>query len=283
MPLFMIIAGYFSNHTLDKGFVQLIKYKAIQLLLPCFTWSFIMFLFNIQVNDNSPFGIFWFLPCLFICYTLLWFVKKVRNKLVRIILIFLLSIITGRYHFPQMFICFALGSFLYSYPNLFSSKVLLIVSGLVFLLILSQWHLLFNYPLYRLMDVINSNITVLGSINHLLILLIGISGALFCICIFNTLLSRLGSDNYRLLKFISVAGGKTLGIYVIQEIVLEKIVGEYVKLDTVNSIVSNYIIFPCISIGMIYVSVIILNTVEKSKYLSLMLFGSNSNKILSKS
>lgn len=43
LPLFMIIAGFFSLLSMNMGLADFLKKKGSQLLLPCLTWSLILY------------------------------------------------------------------------------------------------------------------------------------------------------------------------------------------------------------------------------------------------
>lgn len=53
LPLFMMIAGFFSLSSLRLNFKQLLIKKGCQLLLPCITWGFILYCY---CNNEFMYG-----------------------------------------------------------------------------------------------------------------------------------------------------------------------------------------------------------------------------------
>lgn len=82
MPLFMMVSGMFVGSSLKMGFIDLLRKKFKQLLLPvitCTLFSIVYFLlmrghcnYSVEVIGNS-----WFLKTLFICYILYWLIKQI--------------------------------------------------------------------------------------------------------------------------------------------------------------------------------------------------------------
>ena len=79
MPLFMMISGYFAYSSLRKPLWDVMKKKAIQLLLPSVSWFLIVsvlamvlhraFTFErIEMIGVSMLSSYWFLKSLFMCY-----------------------------------------------------------------------------------------------------------------------------------------------------------------------------------------------------------------------
>ena len=91
MPLFMLLCGYFFGSSLKLTFVELVKKKFVQLVIPSLSAFFIMYVFVTATNYNpcpelmdfSWFGFFnavWFLKCVFFCYLIGYlFLKTLRN------------------------------------------------------------------------------------------------------------------------------------------------------------------------------------------------------------
>ena len=84
MPLFMLLCGFFvSNRMLKLSFVDMLKAKSIQLLLPAVTCTVICCLYLFFARDTVNFrdeiiGNSWFLKTLFVYYVLFWLLKHTK-------------------------------------------------------------------------------------------------------------------------------------------------------------------------------------------------------------
>lgn len=87
MPLFMMIAGYFSCSSMKLSFWDVVKKKAKQLILPCVSWGVLSFvLLHFTLGNNLSFLTtvienFWFLKSVFICYLLGWMANAMKDTL----------------------------------------------------------------------------------------------------------------------------------------------------------------------------------------------------------
>ena len=123
MPLFFVIAGFlfFNSHSYDvKGIVKWIEDKATRLLVPYLFWSFIglvpkyyvengglvglsfsYILGTIVVPRQSIWGHFWFLPVLFLTYSVfaLWR-KFITDKNAKVMCVFSLIVFCVFYYLP---------------------------------------------------------------------------------------------------------------------------------------------------------------------------------------
>ena len=73
-------------------------------------------------------------------------------------------------------------------------------------------------------------------------------------------------------------GRYTLGIYILQSIILETIMAEYIKVDTWGGLLANlsfdnYILFPIISYGVMVVCAYTTKWIEKKSPISFWLLG----------
>lgn len=81
MPLFMMLCGYFFGSSLKRSFGSMIRRKAIQLLIPSATLTVLVYGL-IAVTGFNPFpemfgadftsimNVLWFLKCVFLCYAI---------------------------------------------------------------------------------------------------------------------------------------------------------------------------------------------------------------------
>lgn len=134
MPLFFLLAGIFHP---KKSNFQVIKKRVQQILIPYFLWSFLLFIFWFFIGrkfgessllDLSPLknfiGIFfsqgdttymnwgipmWFLPSLFLTFLIFYWIQKIKNSILKIILC--LTCITIGFILPKVFNVYFFWSF----------------------------------------------------------------------------------------------------------------------------------------------------------------------------
>ena len=282
MPLFMMIAGYFSSSSLRNSFPELIKKKSIQLLLPCITWGILLWgmstaakIINNESSSASSTDIIlsiyytlkynlWFLKSLFICFVL-FFPLKFCTNVYYILVYLMISLVLSQYILEYsvylMYPSFVCGYLLYEYRELIYANIyrLLIPTGILFLVMILFWdesfwtgndHLLFR-RVFRL--------------------ILGNSGAVALILSFNLLFKN--GSNSRFINKCSELGQFTLGIYIIQSILLEFIMARFIKMDRLDFITFNFVVAPLISIFMFYVCIQIIHLIRRSKHLKFVLLG----------
>lgn len=93
MPLFMMVAGFFSKSSLTLKFASFFKKNITHLLLPVITGCLFVMCLSLMTGFFIGVGVFithyWFLKSLFICYVLTWitinatslFAKQIRFQI----------------------------------------------------------------------------------------------------------------------------------------------------------------------------------------------------------
>lgn len=126
MPLFMLVAGYFSASSYKLDFKSLIVKKTKQLIIPMLFWSILIFLaiqFFRQLTHKPilPFvelfvtfaTCFWFLKSLFICYVMLFLILKLKYKKTLFlwggVMMLIFSQFVSIWNVNTMFPCFLAG------------------------------------------------------------------------------------------------------------------------------------------------------------------------------
>lgn len=133
MPLFMMLSGMFFKHTLDKPFWPMIKIKCRTLLLPLFSWSIILLLFQLFVatpfnewvygvkdwfSSGGPLRGYWYLKCLFLYLVIGYIaVKSLKNKLFAAVVTTALFLFLPNVNFSRMMIIFFWTGYGYSIVN----------------------------------------------------------------------------------------------------------------------------------------------------------------------
>lgn len=150
LPLFMMIAGFFSLSSMNLHFLDFVKKKGVQLLLPCLMWGLILYVL-IAIMDNflgaqisySPFFVFfqhfWFLKSLFVCYLIAYLGNKIcRSISWWIVLTLAIAHISTTHQIPIMYFCFLAGILLRLHFQKFKSniKVVTCLSGTIFIILL---------------------------------------------------------------------------------------------------------------------------------------------------
>lgn len=301
MPLFMIISGYFSTSSMELPIVSFFNKKFIQLILPCISWGILWWLkdpiisifhheYQLHFSKLITFIInnFWFLKSLFFCY-LLYYITNIftgRKKQATFIVICFISLFITKYNINFMYPCFITGIFIKKYVNIkklnlfssFKSSIILIV----FILLLLHWNS--NYLKYDFSELFSSNfinknnIMIISEYFYMLFyrILIGITGGISFILIFNTIFNHPRKNQFY--SYCCEWGTYTLGIYILQYFLLERFMVKFICLDDYPFILSNFIIFPIISIAIILLCILIIKQIKKYQFLSLILLGFNISK-----
>lgn len=142
MPLFMMISGYFSKSSMKLSFAEILKKKFSQLVLPCLSWTIIMWCGYICLdvigmhwgNKGLTTDHFielllnnlWFLKSCFLCYILCFIGLRTRMMLLCIVV----SMFIPYCQLNMMFVPFVTGYYLHGYGK--GIKGLLWLSGLLF-------------------------------------------------------------------------------------------------------------------------------------------------------
>ncbi len=263
MPLFMMMSGYFSY---KQGYNPRIngwggvKKRFLQLIVPSVVWSFIHLILVLLYQDdvslplrdcisNEVFNTLWFLKSLFICYIL--FVSLfIINKYARIIVLFLLCIVVpflGMFHLKLMIICYFVGIILKKNNTYWgkSKVVITLLSGFSFASCLILWNAdFFRSPAGIFSGLMKGNYYPMSLylFRYIVSLLTGITGGIF----FMSLFCVISFKRSRWL-IISKYGQLTLGVYILQTVLLETVLPHYIQFSN-NTPFVYWIIIPTIAI-----------------------------------
>ena len=305
MPLFMMISGYFSLSSMSIPPIAFLKKKFVQLILPTLSWGivlgFIAFLINTHflTQSTSPWltringtigGIisgfygpypFWFLKTCFICYLLAYFGSHLRlNKYLWMCITLIISQFIPHFVSVEvMYPCFIIGMELKDNQKFYCQicRRYLWLGGL-FLSMLCFWDQFFwGY------DGILKSIFInyLHTNNHLLFVLvtkiykltIGVVGSLAFIGLFCSKIPQ--EKTNKLLSICGNWGQYTLGIYILQCIILENFMGKYIVLDDLNFYLFNFVIAPFLSFVVLVFFIYIIKSMSKSSKLAFYFFGNS--------
>ncbi|MBQ9362595.1 MAG: acyltransferase [Bacteroidaceae bacterium] len=274
MALFMMVSGYFSLSSMKLSFPELIKKKATNLLFPSLVWAILLFIGMLCFGKTLTvsylfYSYLWYLKCSFICYVLSYITvnfgnltEKNRHLLVAIAVIatVALTFVTNRFRLQELYPCFLIGLYIRYNPDFLKKLARRFYLPLIVFLVM----LLF-YDHVTYLNDFSKGIKLPFKI------IIGIAGALTFIGLINLLLEK--PSNSPVIKTLCDFGKYTLGIYILQSIILEKILGNLINFDGMNIYVFNYIVTPVISGILLFVCKWITILIKKNHIVEFILLG----------
>lgn len=279
MPLFMALSGYFSESSYRKGFLSGIIKRGLRLLLPIIPFTIFILLLTIQdINistvQNTFFNSFWFLKSAFICWCLNYAVVKwFKFNIIGIIGVLFLSQLIGQFQVSVMYPAFLLGYILKIREHIFNYKLCCILSAILFVVLLIFWNKAnWTHTYYSLLPVIKG-LPINGEmiLRYYHKIFIGLAGSVFFITLFK--LAFGGHKESEAPKWLNYVGRNTLGIYLIQTIILENIASRYINFDSIEFITFNFLIVPTISIIFLMCCIGIIHIINKFNYISFFCLG----------
>lgn len=265
MPLFMTISGFFAYSMKNQSFSGVLCKRSRQLLLPCLSWSIIIFsvcyiLFFCGACEAPSFrSVFvnslWFLKSAFICSLLGYFGIHHKSHFKEwIIASLIISQFILIYNVFIMYPCFVLGILIRKYFNsiLRYLKYIAIISGVVFLI--GSLHLSFdktfwlqNLGIREALFAGDMDISFLGEVivKRYIQLFIGLAGSIFFITFIFLITKKL--QNPQLLSVFSIGGRYTLGIYVLQTVILEHVLASIVNPPFCSITILNFVYAPTLA------------------------------------
>ena len=285
MPLFFIISGFFFKSSLKLSLKDFFYKKSFQLLYPWFIWCIIIGIyqfFNYDFVDKTYLQKiilifnrwFWFLRDLWLSYVITYICYKIFKKGYFVALFSILFVLIAPFFKIQSFYLplFLLGIFLkdnYSFVIKYIDKIICIIF-IIFVLCLFFWNdgylsvfpTLFSYNTYSY-DFKSLYPSIFRWI-------VGISGSIF----FLTLFYKTYKPNIFCFYF-NRKGDYTLGIYILQTIIVEIILPKYISFQSVDKWIFALTIAPIISLIVLEICTIIVVWMKKNKTLTKVLFGSS--------
>lgn len=284
MPLFFIISGFFADKSFRQPALDFFKKKSLQLIVPTISFTVLelcciaMWATNKSTAIISEcMGSMWFLRCLFLIYAIsflaFYYVEQIytsHHKLLCEILTaigvcaLLFIIPFGTHHRVNFFMTFFLTGFfikkLHPYYKKYNGTITLIS--------------LFSFISIGMIDA--APIMTFDKIIEEPSLFIkyyvsGLSGALLFIGICSYLCQIF--DPSKVLTWMYKVGGCTLGIYGIQSVLLEKILGHYLHISSSNDTLVQFIIVPCLGTIVCIISYYIAIFMSKYKFTRICFLG----------
>lgn len=278
MPLFMVISGYFASSSLQKALFSFIKKKNEQLILPVISWTILTILFIFITHEGSYHseivGSYWFLRTLFACYVATWCVKKCfRNDYLGFIIsaIFFILIPKGSFlQFNWLYIFFWVGIFLKKHNSELleghNNKryiIILLCSVVVFII---TYYL---KSIFHINSILISYTTIKNSFwSILLVFSVALSASLATIVLFSI------KDKWP--PIIKNIGMHTLGIYLVQGLLLERILPLCFQFEIISFGLTILVTF-FFSTFILFVCNFIVEYSSRIKIINLLFFGNQYN------
>jgi len=290
MPLFMIVCGFFSWSSMKLSLGGLLIKKFKQLLLPCVSFGLILYFLIILYHyaDNGlgtisefllfMYRSFWFLKSLFICYLLAWLCNNSRSSFyVSALVICIFSQFIPIYRIPIMFPCFVAGMFLKRIIDkewVLKYSPFFLILFIVLLPYLTKELSDGSLERYYISNLFSSHNFIKLFLLRFYSILLGISASLFIISITRKYLWDIDMRG-ALSNYILSIGKETLGIYLVHLVLVGYFYKTLVNFDNLEYWIFNMIIAPVISVGVLIICHFIIKAINRSRYLSLLLFGTN--------
>lgn len=282
MPLFMALVGYFASSLLNiNSLIRIFWKKFRQLLLPAISFIALLCITDIYPTNGFIHGIkhividLWFLKSAFIC-TLLFYIsaKNKKYRTIGIILSLILSqfIILWYYQINIMYPCFILGFLLHEYRKkieAYSTKIL-IVSGILMILLLIPWDARFWEMPSLSLKLSSPEFKEYWS-KTLYRLFIGINGTVLFFTLFVSLADKIIPEKIKI--SLQSLGMMTLGIYLIQALLVERIMADVLNFDGVDPVVFNFILTPLLALVALSMCVALVKLMQQSTICSRLFLG----------
>lgn len=274
MPLFMLMCGFFSKSSFQLSIKDFLKKKSIQLLIPAIVCSILSCLILTMfgkplLNWRELYGSVWFLKTLFACYLVVFLIKKVISQdwLACLISSILLIVLPFGYTLmiSYLLLFFWTGFFIRKNYTEYQKNIesITFVSGIVFVLlcILGFAHPQVAFKLYTVLE------EPLMCLTQYVVALAG-SLLILGICFYISEWIK----HTTLVTSLSKVGQYTLGIYVVQTIILERLFLNVVHFDYYTSI-TNYFVIPLLGIFFCFISYGLVLLLRKNSHVNMFFFG----------
>lgn len=281
MPLFMLLCGFFvSTRAMQGAFGMLLITKAKQLLLPSVTCAVICCIYLYLARNCVSFrdeiiGNSWFLKVLFVYYVIFYLLKhtRINDEIILPMSCLLLFVIPGgaTLQINLLWPFFVCGYLLRKYSVLdkfgFSWGYAI---GFVLLFIAS-------YSLQRNLNIPNYvpiNIETLYNQWYIILLryVVGFSGSLAAIALISIIYKHFGTSSVLLSK-IAKYGQWTLGVYVLQTILVVNVFPDTLAWYVESEVMLDLVVAPILSLVFLVVCLFLINLFSKNKILDLLMFG----------
>lgn len=285
MPLFMTILGFFAAKLNNIEAREALRKKFRQLVLPTLTFGILYCILDCYLNHwgvNIILGkyiyCFWFLKSAMLC-CLLYILSRYFKYPVSyfgIIITLLLSQCIILFKVNLMYPCFIMGVVLkknYEYVKN-KTKALTIFSCLFYLVLLYFWNASFwVIPEINGKFIYNPfRVQFLSLYRIYYRIILGFVGSLFFLCLTEMIFKNLWHKG-KLITCISFVGQETLGIYLLQVFILERMAPYYLQTRFEESFLFDFVITPLISIFIMVLCLAFTNALKRNIITAYLAFG----------
>ncbi len=277
VSLFMMVAGYFSVSALSLSFRNVLLRKTKELIVPYLLWAIPIasLLYYYDGTGLAPavknyFDCLWFLKSLFCCYLLAYLTVRLHKVLAMIVIA--ASIVLTVFKVNVMFPAFMLGYYIRKAhlleTNIKLTRLLWILLPVFCVLACFYDGHYFNSPnnMAGIIKEASLNTWLMYIAKTAYRIVIGICGALAVVLLFNHFCSAM-KDNY-----VCKIGKETLGIYILQTVILEVVLRQYITYYG-NQGVFDYLIAPVASLIMMIICYALTIILTKNEFTKRWLLG----------
>ena len=282
MPLFMALVGFFSGSLLKLDFRAMLLKKGRQLILPALTFGFIIFILCLLEYDLATglwewYSSLWFLKSAFICCVIYYLCfRYIKSALLAVIVSLVISQLISPFKVDLMYPCFLFGLFINYRLDYIRKRcgTIAIGSAILFITMLLFWDSGF-WAVPTKGDVVKSLPQLSVAMEYIYKvgyrIVIGLTGTLFFIALFEYLSIKLNIPGKA--KSLSHLGEETLGIYLLQTLVLEILLRRYLSFDAIDSWLFNIVVAPVLSLILLVICHYIIVLIKRSRLLSFLCLG----------
>lgn len=272
MSLFMTMCGFFSHSSFLLPFKNFLIKKCKQLLVPSVVGS--LLLATIAYTNGGVrelYGGVWFLKCLFACYIVVYISKKVIRNDVTACAISSIAMLAIPYGGSLMInyylLFFWTGYFLRKHYQWYDkhTKLITFLSLIVFalLILLGKGHVVDKVTLQAIISMPTYIVTEY---------IVGLSGSMLCLGICKTVCSIASPS--KIIDELSNMGKYTLGIYVVQIFVLERLAVAIPCFQVSEiGVLEDLVILPIIGIVFTFISYYIVRLTLRIRWVNILFYG----------
>lgn len=285
MPLFMLLSGYFvSSKSGELPLINITTKKAKQLLLPAFTCTTICLLYLWLARDHvnirvEIIGNSWFLKTLFVYYTLFSLFKRLPlNDCTLCIASCALLFVIPHCSSMQINLLFPYfwGGYLMRIHKVLETISFSWKYAICFILLFAGLYSLQRY--WNIPNYIEINMHSLLSQPHLILLryIVAFTGCFATISTISTIYKTY--KNKALITTCAKYGQWTLGVYVLQTILVINIFPDTLAWYVESEWLLDFVIAPLLSLAFLILCIYLIHLISKNKTLDILFFGGQYNK-----
>lgn len=267
MPFFMLVSGYFLRFSIVKyNTCKQLENKLTTILIPSMIWSLILSL------GKSPLG-YYFLLAIFLSSVTIILVERLFKEKLRWLIYLLIILLLYTTSIKSFNLCYLFPFFLLGYKSKLWHKNIKAISFVIFLIGICFWNS--SYTIW------NSKTNILLGYNVAIIdlfrIVIGFVGVVTMKMVFDMIYTYFFTNHNRILSyFANTVGRETLGIYILQHIIVFRGLKYFISflIDKIgyNPFLWNdrfliYVITPLFSLLVLFVSYWFISTCKSNKYM----------------